>query len=519
DLFHWRQKSEDDIIRKILIGVVIAAPILLLFIVLFSKADAVFAQMLENLFDAEALGWRIFRSSVIALWLAGFFYVLVSESHILERHETRLWTKIDPVIVGVVLGLLDALFLIFIFIQLQYLFGEKTFVLENGMTFAEYARSGFFELAWVIFFAACILVFVYRAFFGKKIPVSITLLKLLLIVQIGVIAISALRRMNVYQAEYGYTVLRLYVEWFIYFTMILLVTAGGFFASRVSFRRFIHTALIVGIVAMTVVASVNVDRVIAEENVDRFLSLGKDLDVSYLATLSPDALPPIVKLLQEKNPRELSIDMLLDLEKFLNEMEKKVAAHDSARELHGGILSFQKKTLAIPSAAYDAMRWARVRDHEYKKLLTIARGETIAGGFSPSGCTFYALKGQSCAHHTIIDEAGGYHDAFAYLKEEISSTAVRYSLAIYEVSSASDSVLRQTIDAGWRPRSYTGIMKEGSHLYLVDPQKSSQTEFGTYGRLPKNTALIEFIPATRDVVGHSVVFKNGTYQLTKFVIH
>src|SRR5207249_11136508 len=51
--------------------------------------------------------------------------------------------------VGVVLGLLDALFLGFVCVQVRYLFGGAAWVTATGgLTYAEYARRGFFELSW-----------------------------------------------------------------------------------------------------------------------------------------------------------------------------------------------------------------------------------------------------------------------------------------------------------------------------------------------------------------------------------
>src|SRR2546423_1508317 len=51
--------------------------------------------------------------------------------------------------VGVVLGLLDALFLGFVCVQVRYLFGSAAWVAATGgLTYAEYARRGFFELSW-----------------------------------------------------------------------------------------------------------------------------------------------------------------------------------------------------------------------------------------------------------------------------------------------------------------------------------------------------------------------------------
>ena len=48
------------------------------------------------------------------------------------------------------LGVLDALFLAFVAVQATVLFGGHRHVLETeGLTYAEYARQGFWQLLWV----------------------------------------------------------------------------------------------------------------------------------------------------------------------------------------------------------------------------------------------------------------------------------------------------------------------------------------------------------------------------------
>ena len=118
-----------------------------------------------------------------------------------------------------------------------YLFGSSNFVLENGLTFADYARAGFFQLTAVLILVGCLLALLNRSFSAHGHDKLGTILKVLLIVQVEIIAISALRRMNLYQDEYGYTTLRLYVEWFIYFVMIFFVAFAVCVIRQVNFRK------------------------------------------------------------------------------------------------------------------------------------------------------------------------------------------------------------------------------------------------------------------------------------------
>ncbi len=137
------------------------------------------------------------------------------------------------------------------------------------------------------------IIVMYRSAVHHGYPKVLQALKTLFIALVLVIAYSALHRMDLYQDAYGYTVLRLYVEWTIYFAMAMLLFAGASILSKLQFRTFFYTVLIAGVAALTLVTSVNVDRMIARENVAR-IAEGKALDMGYLLhELSVDVLPEI----------------------------------------------------------------------------------------------------------------------------------------------------------------------------------------------------------------------------------
>jgi hypothetical protein len=296
DLFTSKEDGQKSLYRKIAIALVIALPILFIFGTLFAQADAVFANLMGNIFDfnieEETLG-RIIRTFLITLFLGSLMYVVIDPEYILGEKKFKAF-KIDNTITTIILSLVNILFLIFVVIQMQYLFGSHNFVLENNINFADYARSGFFQLAWVIALAGLMLIVFYRSTVFHGSTSLLKILKIFFIIQVGVIALSALKRMNLYQDEFGYTVLRLYVEWFIYFAMIILALSAVSVGIDWKFRNFLYTSMALGLVAFTVVASINVDRMIARENVDRYLNEGKELDIAYLVSdLSIDAVPEV----------------------------------------------------------------------------------------------------------------------------------------------------------------------------------------------------------------------------------
>ena len=79
DLFRWKDVSEKRDYKKVAIGLAIATPILLIFLALFSSADGVFGQAVQNLFkftipdNARLSIWRILRTMGIVVLLGGLF--------------------------------------------------------------------------------------------------------------------------------------------------------------------------------------------------------------------------------------------------------------------------------------------------------------------------------------------------------------------------------------------------------------------------------------------------------------
>jgi hypothetical protein len=133
------------------LGLAIAAPLLLIFGGLFAAADAAF----ERVF-AEVARWifselvvHVIMTLVFAWGVAGLLYQLFfgrETGDLVGRRPAFL--GLGPIEIGIILGLLDALFLVFVALQLPYLFGGAALVTASAtLTYAEYARRGFFELA------------------------------------------------------------------------------------------------------------------------------------------------------------------------------------------------------------------------------------------------------------------------------------------------------------------------------------------------------------------------------------
>jgi len=110
-----------------------------------------------------------------------------------------------------VLGSLILLFTVFIAVQYRYLFeGASLAGLVPGLTYAEYARRGFFELVVVAAFTLPLLLIADWLFVapGRAARSIFRVMNLMLLCLVFLVLVSAFRRMSLYQQEYGLTELR-----------------------------------------------------------------------------------------------------------------------------------------------------------------------------------------------------------------------------------------------------------------------------------------------------------------------
>ncbi|MEM9774578.1 MAG: DUF4153 domain-containing protein, partial [Chloroflexota bacterium] len=148
-----------ETVYPVLRGTLIAFPFLIIFAGLLVSADAMFAQTLFSVFDIELdlrlrmMLWRGMIALGVAWVAAGYSaYALRSSVKVARPIPERILGKVSKGIpLGIiesatVLGLINLLFGGFVVIQFAYLFGGRRFIQLDGISYAEYARRGFFEM-------------------------------------------------------------------------------------------------------------------------------------------------------------------------------------------------------------------------------------------------------------------------------------------------------------------------------------------------------------------------------------
>jgi hypothetical protein len=205
---------------------------------------------------------------------------------------------VAPAAVGTALGVVGALFLLFVLVQLRYLFGGHEAVLRTaGLTYAEYARRGFFELVVVAGLSLPLLLVADWAA-DKTDPVAVRRLRRLaglVVALLFVILASALERMRLYTAAYGLTETRLYTTAFMAWLALVL---GWLVATvlRGERRRFGVGTLAAGLAVVGCLDLLNPDGMIARVNGAR-AAAGGSYDAAYVRSLSADAVPALLQTL------------------------------------------------------------------------------------------------------------------------------------------------------------------------------------------------------------------------------
>jgi hypothetical protein len=287
-------------------GVGLAAPFVVVFALLFSSADAVFARSLENIFDlkriAELLSetpGRLFIALAVAWPAAGAMTALwrVPRDYLTSRPRSLLAGETATVTII----LIAALFAIFVALQLAYLFGGRNTLDAAAITYSSYARRGFFELIAAVALVGALLFGLELFVSGRGLTYRAAAFALLALT--ALVLVSAAFRLDLYQRAYGWSELRFYA-----FTAIaFLAGALAIFAWGVARGRMAFVLVPLAAAAVTVALAANAigpSGFIARANLDRVIDPSglpddaqRALDIGTLWLLGDGAIPEMVERL------------------------------------------------------------------------------------------------------------------------------------------------------------------------------------------------------------------------------
>ena len=241
--FGWvslKRGGSRSVLKRVLIGVVIALPCAVLLFWMLATADSVFRWYLQELlywigsFFTFTAFLKFLFSLAVALVLAQIVYTAVGVKPAAPARAAERADRGDMLIIGTVMGILCLIYTGFILIQFRYLFAHAE--LPFGLTYAEYARRGFFSLMILSLVNIAGILVICRFLKGRLSSrsgsaVCMKAMMWYLCLITFVLLASAFYRMYLYSTAFGYTRLRVYVCLFLIFETAVLALTVVFIAN------------------------------------------------------------------------------------------------------------------------------------------------------------------------------------------------------------------------------------------------------------------------------------------------
>lgn len=274
------------------IGAAAAAGMLCIILPLLLKSDLMFSKIFGDILKYINFGTIIGVSVTFATgtFLSYSFFAALCR-HNFPEGNTRRMKYYHPLVGITFTGIISLVYVMYCMVQIIYLFGRIRIGLPEGVTYAQYARGGFWELLFVSIINFVMVLVCMYLFYDN------ILLKTVLTVISGctfIMIISAAYRMKLYVAAYHLTFLRILVLWFL---AVLALIMGGVIASmyKKSFPLFKYIMAAVSVTYILFAFS-RPDVIAIRYNMEH-AQIKKAEDITYfLYKGSVDAAPEILKI-------------------------------------------------------------------------------------------------------------------------------------------------------------------------------------------------------------------------------
>ena len=290
----------------VVLGLCGAVALVSVLLPVLASADALFAASLERLnWDISALRFgdglqRLFWALVFTPFVFSLLYAL-AHPRLLCPPEEKKGLQVDALGFVLALAAVDGLYLAFLAVQSAGLFGGPEYVESLGVSYAEWARSGFFQMVGVT--VVNLTLTLASLCLSRREGRAWRVLRRLCALLAGeslVLLASAAWKMTLYVSAYGLSFKRCMTYWGMVM-MALFLLAGLWKAVRPDFR-FCRWAFPAALAGWLIINCVPVDYLVAKNQVDRYLSgEGPAVSVQYLLYgLSYDTISQLDRLDGEK---------------------------------------------------------------------------------------------------------------------------------------------------------------------------------------------------------------------------
>ncbi len=300
--------GEKKSLGKILIGLVCAIPVLIVVVPLLISSDDAFKGLVSNIFsNCFATILKALLGIIISIFIISYAFSIKAGR--IYKLKENIFAGIDNIYVVSFLTTISGCYILYLFSQLAYFFSAfKGFLPDEKITYAQYARKGFFEMCIIAVINLCIVVISLLLAKKKnsKVSYSIRILTTFISLFTLIIIATSISKMILYINTYGMTVLRLTTSAFMLFLAVVFISL--IFRIYINKINVIKTALITAGLITLVLGTVNVNSVCAKYNYDAYITKQlKTIDVEAIYQLGDEGIPYIVKLSVSKND-EIAIE-------------------------------------------------------------------------------------------------------------------------------------------------------------------------------------------------------------------
>lgn len=330
------EKKEKNNIFK---AVCFTGTIALIVIGLLCSADNEFAKIFStifkdiNIFNVSELTGRIIIIIIAFFYFAGFFMNMLDKENGLKEFEKDEKTeKKESYTIRMMITVLNLVYLVFCFTQIKVLFTEQ------NIKYSEFARKGFFQLMIVSLINIAMILKANNKNLKeteKQEKYKKTMCIVMVIFTL-IIIISAFARMTLYQQNYGYTRLRILVDYTLITEIILLIpTIIYILKNKID---LIKTYFVIIITMYCLVNFINIDKIIMKNNFNRYKETGY-IDLNYLMEMNNSDL---IEQLLELKDTEFKYSEKAYSQSDTDKQEIQEQIGKQQRELNGYLASWKK---------------------------------------------------------------------------------------------------------------------------------------------------------------------------------
>ena len=295
----------------ILVGIIIALPLVICATYYLVQADKTFSDIIENILGLLSWNWlRYIAEIILGIPVAFYIFGLIYGNAKGNKEDSlnkkvlykaaRSMAKVPPVIGSTVLICMNVIYIAFLAVQLRHV----VMGLPKDMTYAEFARQGFFDLCKVavLNFAVVVATSILQKRKEKGTKFSKLQIAIMSVLTIGISG-TALTKMFMYISVYGLTQKRIYTSTFMIFLIIVFAAIAIHQFIRINIGKVI---CITGLILLIAFNYAGVDRTIAKYNISRYeAGTLKMMDMEMMGSLDEGALPEIYKLWK----KEMNLNM------------------------------------------------------------------------------------------------------------------------------------------------------------------------------------------------------------------